>query len=470
MAVSPNADPAQLTIVAARREIRARRLSAVELTEAVLARAERLNPSLNAYLHLDAEGALAQARAADRRGDQPPLLGVPVCVKDVIDVADLPTTAGAAYWRRSPARDAPAVARLRAAGAIVIGKGHTNEFAYGIDGRNPHWGNCHNPHDPARICGGSSSGPAVATAAGMALAGLGTDTTGSLRVPASFCGLVGIRPTLGQVPIDGVVPLAWTYDTVGPLARCVPDAALLLQVLTDGVPPGRAGVAPNPGAGPAPRHDHPLQGLRLGLLEQLLEASEPYVESGVIEAAMHLEGLGADIQPIRLELLPRAGAIHHIVQHAEAARIHMPWFETQAPYYSDAVRTRLEAGRLLPATAYLAAQQSRRLLIEEVARKMHGLDALLAPSAPVVAPPQDAETVTIRGITQDLRAGLLSCVLAPSELACPVISTPIGRHQGLPFGMQIIGRPFSEPLLLRVALASEPRWEAIAPRERARVG
>jgi aspartyl-tRNA(Asn)/glutamyl-tRNA(Gln) amidotransferase subunit A len=461
--VSPDADPAQLTIGAARREIRARRLSAVELTEAVLGRAERLNPSLNAYLHLDAEGALAQAQAADRRRDQPPLLGVPVCVKDVIDVADLTTTAGAAHWRRSPARDAPAVARLRAAGAIVIGKGHTNEFAYGIDGRNPHWGNCHNPHDPARICGGSSSGPAVATAAGMALAGLGTDTTGSLRVPASFCGVVGIRPTLGQVPVVGVVPLAWTYDTVGPLARCVPDAALLLEVLTDGAPPHR-GVAPNPVAGQASGPEHPLTGLRLGLLEQLLEASEPYVESGVIEAATHLESLGADIQPIRLELLPRAGAIHHIVQHAEAARIHMPWFETQAPHYSDAVRTRLEAGRLLPATAYLAAQQSRRLLIEEVARKMHGLDALLAPSAPVVAPLQDAETVTIRGAEQDLRAALLSCVLAPSELGCPVISVPIGRHQGLPYGMQIIGRPFSEPLLLRVALASEQRWEAIQPR------
>jgi aspartyl-tRNA(Asn)/glutamyl-tRNA(Gln) amidotransferase subunit A len=460
--VSSHADPAQLTIVEARREIHSRRLSAVELTQAVLARAERLNPSLNAYLHLDADGALAQAKAADRRQDQPVLLGVPVCVKDVIDVAGLPTTAGAARWRRTPACDAPAVSRLRAAGAIVIGKGHTNEFAYGIDGRNPHWGNCRNPHDPARICGGSSSGPAVATAAGMALAGLGTDTTGSLRVPASFCGLVGIRPTLGHVPVDGVVPLAWTYDTVGPLARCVPDAALLLEVLTDGAPPGT--VAPDPGAAQPTRPDRPLTGLRLGLLEQLLEASEPYVESGVIQAARHLESLGADVEPIRLDLLPRAGAIHHIVQHAEAARIHMPWFAAQQPYYSGAVRTRLEAGRLLPATAYLAAQQSRRLLIEEVATKMRGLDALLAPSAPVVAPLQDAETVTIRGATQDLRAGLLSCVLAPSELACPVVSTPIGRHQGLPYGMQIIGRPFSEPLLLRVALATEQRWEPIRPR------
>jgi aspartyl-tRNA(Asn)/glutamyl-tRNA(Gln) amidotransferase subunit A len=460
--VSPHSDPALLTIVEARGEIRARRLSAVELTEAVLARVEWLNPRLNAYLHLDAQGALAQARAADRRRDHPALLGMPVCIKDVIDVAGLPTTAGAAGWLRAPQRDARAVARLRAAGAVVIGKGHTNEFAYGIDGQNPHWGNCCNPYDPGRVCGGSSSGPAVATAAGMALAGLGTDTTGSLRVPASLCGLVGIRPTPGEVPLDGVVPLAWSYDTIGPLARCVPDAALLLEVLTDGSPSDR-GVSPHRSANPVPRPDHRLDGLRLGVLEQLLEASEPYVEAGMVRAAMHFEGLGAEIQPVRLELLDHAGAIHQLVQHAEAARIHSPWFEAQRQHYSDQVRTRLEAGRLLPAAAYLAAQQARRLLIEEVARSMRGLDAMLAPATPVVAPPQNVETVTIRGTTQPLRAGLLSCVLGPSELACPVLCTPIGHHQGLPYGMQIIGRPFSEPLLLRVAAATEPGLELISP-------
>jgi len=460
--VSPDSDPALLTIVEAGREIRARRLSAVELTEAVLARAQWLNPRLNAYLRLDADGALAQARAADRRRDHPALLGIPVCIKDVIDVAGLPTTAGAAGWLRSPQRDATAVARLRAAGAVVIGKGHTNEFAYGIDGQNPHWGNCANPYDPGRVCGGSSSGPAVSTAAGMALAGLGTDTTGSLRVPASLCGLVGIRPTPGEVPLDGVVPLAWSYDTVGPLARCVSDAALLLEVLADG-PQADRGVCAERRANPALRPDHPLDGVRLGVLEQLLEISESYVEAGLVQAAKHLERLGADVQPVRLELLHHAGAIHHLVQHAEAARIHMPWFEAQQPRYSDQVRTRLEAGRLLPAAVYLAAQQARRRLIEEVAVKMRGLDAMLAPSTPMVAPPQNVETVTIRGATHPLRAALLSCVLAPSELACPVLSTPIGHHQGLPYGMQIIGRPFSESLLLRIAAASEPGVDLMSP-------
>jgi aspartyl-tRNA(Asn)/glutamyl-tRNA(Gln) amidotransferase subunit A len=455
--VSANGDPALLTVAEAQREIRAKRLSAVELTEAALARAARLNPKLGAFLHLDAEAALAQAHAADRRDGQPALKGIPVCVKDVIDVAGAPTTAGAARWRRTPQRDARAVARLRDAGAILIGKGHTNEFAYGIDGQNPHWGNCHNPYDPTRISGGSSSGPAVATAAAMALAGLGTDTTGSIRVPASLCGLVGVRPTLGRVPRDGVVPLAWSYDTVGPLARCVEDAAILLDVLTNF---DRAEVAASSqlGAARAPDADNGLTGLRFGLVAQLLDAAEPYVAGGIAETASHLEARGADILPVHFELLHHAGAIHQIVQHAEAAQVHKPWFEAQQTYYSEPVRLRLEVGRLLPASTYLGAQQARRLLIQEAAERMKGLDALLAPCTPVVAPTQDDDEITIRGHRQGLRAALLACVLPPSQLSCPVISVPVGSHQGLPYGMQIIGRPFSEPLLLRIATVCAQRW------------
>jgi aspartyl-tRNA(Asn)/glutamyl-tRNA(Gln) amidotransferase subunit A len=444
-----DSDPALLTVVQARAEIRARRLSAVELTEAVLARTERLNPRLKAYLHVDREGALAQAHAADRRANQPPLLGIPVCVKDVIDVAGVPTTAGAARWRRVPELDAAAVARLRAAGAIVIGKGHTNEFAYGIDGRNPHWGDCCNPFDPARMTGGSSSGPAAATSAGMALAGLGTDTSGSLRVPASFCGLVGVRPTLGLVSLSGVVPLAWSYDTIGPLTRSVADARLLLDALT--------GTSDKP-----PRDDHGggrLGGVRIGLPEQLLEAAEPYVANAVAEAAARLEALGATVAPARVELLRYATAIHLIVQHAEAASVHRPWFAAQRPYYSEPVRIRLEAGGLLPATAYLAAQRARRLLIDSFADAIRRLDVLLAPTTPFVAPPRDVTEATIRGRQHELRSGLLGCTLAPSQLAGPVVAVPIGRRDGLPYGMQIIGRPLSEQLLLRVAAACEQRYE-----------
>jgi aspartyl-tRNA(Asn)/glutamyl-tRNA(Gln) amidotransferase subunit A len=436
----------KMTVGQARQELRARRLSARELTETVLAQVERLNPRLRAYLHVDAEGPLEQARAADGPRRDLPLAGIPVCVKDVINVAGMPTTAGAARWRRSPDRDALAVSRLRDAGAVVIGKGHTNEFAYGIDGQNPHWGNCCNPYDLKRLCGGSSSGPAVAAASGMALAGLGTDTSGSLRAPASFCGLIGLRPTLGAVPRDGVVPLAWSYDTVGPLTTCVEDAALLLAVLTADHTP--ATVEPT------------VRGLRLGLLEQHLELVEPYVAEGVTRAAEGLEARGARIEPLRLRLLDRAPAIHYVVQHVEAARIHRPWFDWQRDHYSDPVRTRLEVGRLLPASAYLAAQQARRLLIDEVASSMRGLDACLAPTMPLVAPEQGLSAVTIRGARHPLRPALLTCVLLPSQLTCPAISLPVGEHEGLPYGMQVFGRPFSEGLLLRIAAACERRYAA----------
>ncbi len=426
----------RLTLAYARRAIGARRLSCVELTQAILARSESLNPELNAYLHVAADSALEQARAADRRDDSPPLLGIPICVKDVIDVAGLPTTAGSKRWSRAPSRDAASVALLREAGAIIIGKGHTNEFAYGIDGLNPHWGNCNNPHDPLRISGGSSSGPAVATSTGMALAGLGTDTTGSLRVPASLCGLVGVRPTPGRISNDGVVALAWSYDTVGPLARTVEDARIMLDALT----PSR-----DPGA------DGDLRGVRIGIFDELVEAAEPYVATGVHRAIAALEELGAKLTHLSFPLLGFVNAIHNLIQRAEAAQVHSPWFEEQRASYSEPVRLRLEVGRLLPASAYLAAQQARRVLIERFAGAVEGLDAMIAPTTPLVAPLQTATEVMVKGQTQSLRAALLSLVTPFSQLACPVVSAPIGSHEGLPFGIQIIGRPYRERQALDIA-------------------
>jgi Asp-tRNA(Asn)/Glu-tRNA(Gln) amidotransferase A subunit family amidase len=424
-------------------QIQAGERSAVELTESVLARIEERNSELGAYLHVDADGALAQARAADAERRPLPLRGIPLCVKDNIDVAGMPTTAGASRWRRLPERDATVVARLRKAGAVIVGKGHTNEFAYGIDGANEHWGDCRNPDDPARICGGSSSGPAVATAAGMALAGLGTDTAGSLRVPASFCGVVGVRTTLGRLPSEGVVPLADSFDTVGPLARTAEDAAILLDVMT------------GDGDGHRDRIEAPLRGLRLGLLEQLLESAEDYVARGVLDTARRLENLGAKVVPVRLKLLRHAAAIQPLIQQAEAARSHGPWFEVQQEHYSQPVRTRLEVGRLLPASAYLTAQQARQLLIGETAERMRGLDALLAPSTPVVAPIAGSTEIEVRGQRRPLRSALLAFVVLASQLGAPAVSAPIGRHEGLAYGLQLIGRPRSEPLLLRLAAACQ---------------
>lgn len=447
-------EPALLTIADAQAAINRRELSALELTESVLGRIERLDRELGAYFRVDADGALEQARSLDRRAERLPLKGIPICVKDLIDVAGVPTTAGSATWRRTPRCDAGAVARLRQAGAVVVGKGHTNEFAYGIDGKNPHFWDCRNPYDPARLAGGSSSGPAVATASGMALAGLGTDTSGSIRVPASLCGLVGIRPTAPRIPVSGVVPLAWSYDTVGPLARTVVDAATCFEALT-----ARSGETDAAGSTRRLDADGDLRGRRIGVLEQLVAGAEPYVESGVWDAVERLEAAGADVSPVELVRLRHSNAIHQIVQHAEAAQAHAPWFEAEYGHYSQPVRLRLEVGRLLPASAYLTAQQARRLLIDEAAHKLERFDALVAPATPCVAPFQDSDEVTIRGSRQELRSALLSCVVPPSELACPVVAVPIGSHEGLPFGMQIIGKPMAEHFLLSIAAICEQRSE-----------
>jgi Asp-tRNA(Asn)/Glu-tRNA(Gln) amidotransferase A subunit family amidase len=421
-------DPSELPVVAARAAIATGELSPVELLDAVLERVADRNDELRAYLFVDEDGAREASRAAEaaaREGDDRPLLGIPICVKDVIDVAGMPTTAGAAHWRREPAVDAVAVARVREAGAVIVGKGNTNEFAYGIDGRNPHWGDVPNPLDPGRLSGGSSSGPTAAVVAGMALAGLGTDTTGSLRVPAALCGMVGLRPTLGAVPTAGVVALAWSYDVVGPVARTVEDTAVLWSVLAGGEAEHRDARLP-----------------RVGVLDELLAGTAHPVAEVVRKIAVAL-----DAEQVELEQLVNTGAVHSIVMMSEASAYHDPWFAQEREHYSQVVRERLELGRTIPAIDYLRAQQARRLFVEEFERTMEdeGLAALLAPTTLDVAPPLSDDQNAQRTI-------LLTAVRPLSQTGGPVISIPAGTgDDGLPVGVQLAGRPGDEAALLQLA-------------------
>lgn len=433
--------------------------SAGERVEVALGAAERLNPTINAYLHLDPEGARAAAAEQDAidtaRGTAAavdparPLAGMPICVKDIVDVAGMPTTAGGAGWVRHPDADAVVVERLRAAGAVVIGKGNTNEFACGIDGRNPHKGDCRNPYDPERLTGGSSSGPAAAVAAGMAEGSVGSDTSGSIRVPAALCGVVGVRPTRGLVPTEGVVPLAWSLDAVGPLGRDVATTALLLDVMA-----GRAAAA-------APRPE--VDGLRLGIARSLVELAEEPVAAAIGDAATVLTDAGAEVVDCTLPDLERATAIHRIVQCCEVAAAHAPWFAEQRDRYAPEVRARIEPGYSLGAEVYLRAQRHRRLFTRAFAAAMAGLDAVLAPASPVLAPPLEAEEITVRGVRRRVRPALLSCAMPISQLDGPEISVPLGLREGLPVGLQLIGRPGSEPLLLRIAAAVETGFGTTRP-------
>jgi aspartyl-tRNA(Asn)/glutamyl-tRNA(Gln) amidotransferase subunit A len=421
-------DAAELTVVDARAAIARGELSPVELLDAVLQRVADRNDELRAYLFVDEDGAREAARAAEaaaRQGDDRPLLGIPICVKDVIDVAGMPTTAGAAHWRREPAVDAVAVARVREAGAVIVGKGNTNEFAYGIDGRNPHWGDVRNPLDTGRLSGGSSSGPTAAVIAGMALAGLGTDTTGSLRVPAALCGVVGLRPTLGAVPTAGVVALAWSYDAVGPVARTVEDTAVLWSVLAGGEAVHRDARLP-----------------RVGVLDELLAGTAHPVAEAVRRVAVAL-----DAEQVELGQLVNTEAFHNIVMMCEASACHDAWFAQERERYSQVVRERLELGRTIPAIDYLRAQQARRLFVEGFERTMEdeGLAAMLAPTTLDVAPQLSDDPNAQRQI-------LLTAVRPLSQTGGPVISVPAGTSdEGLPIGVQLAGRRGDEAALLQLA-------------------
>jgi Asp-tRNA(Asn)/Glu-tRNA(Gln) amidotransferase A subunit family amidase len=426
--------------------------SAGERVEVAIGAAERLDPTINAYLHLDPEGARAAAAEQDAidlaRGaaagpdSKRPLAGMTICVKDIVDVAGMPTTAGAEGWVRRPDSDATVVARLRAAGAIVIGKGNTNEFACGIDGRNPHRGDCRNPHDPERLSGGSSSGPAAAVATGMAEAAIGTDTGGSIRVPAALCGVVGIRPTRGLVPTDGVVPLAWSLDAVGPLAPDVATAARVLDVMA-----GRGRPAPPPD----------VAGMRIGLATELVERAEEPVAEAVGATVERLREQGAEVVVITLPDLDRAAATHRIIQACEVAASHAPWFAPQRDRYAPEVRARIEPGYSLGAAVYLRAQRHRRLFTRAFAAALAGLDAMISPASPALAPRIADEEIVLRGERRSTRAALLSCVMPFGQLDGPAVSVPVGLREGLPVGLQVIGRPHAEDVVLRVAAAAENR-------------
>ncbi|HKZ15446.1 MAG TPA: amidase [Solirubrobacterales bacterium] len=414
--------------------------SPAEKVAAALARTAELNRGLNAYLHLDPDGARAAVETQPVRDAEPVLAGMPICVKDMVDVAGMPTTAGAAGWVRHPDTDATVVARLRAAGAIVIGKGNTNEFACGIDGRNPHKGDCRNPHDPERLSGGSSSGPAAAVASGMAEAAIGTDTSGSIRVPAALCGVVGIRPTRGLVPAEGVVPLAWSLDSVGPLALDVASAALVLDLMA-----GRERPTPRP----------EVMGMRIGLATELLDHAEEPVAEAIGAAVGLLREQGAEVVDVALPDLGRAAAIHRIVQSCEVAAAHAPWFAEQRDRYAPEVRARIEPGYRLGAEIYLRVQRHRRLFTGAFAAAIRGLDAVIAPASPVLAPRIADDEVTVRGERRRTRVALLSCVMPFSQLDGPAVSVPIGQREGLPVGLQVIGRPHAEDVVLRIAAAAE---------------
>jgi aspartyl-tRNA(Asn)/glutamyl-tRNA(Gln) amidotransferase subunit A len=349
-------------------------------------------------------------------------------VKDVIDAEGFPTTGGVKAIHRVPERDATVVALLRAAGAVVVGKGHTNQLAYGIDGANPDFGPARNPHDLERITGGSSSGPAAAVAGGLADIGLGTDTSGSLRVPGALCGVAALRPTHGRLPLDGVLPLNPTFDTVGPMARTAAELSPAWRALS-GEPPAAELPA------------------RVALLEDFLDGCHPEVVAAVERVCVACEAAGLELARGRTDFLERSARIHRPIQFREASQSLRPLLGEDFAGVADEMRERLAEGERVSEAEYREAQRERGALRGDLLELMAGGLALL-PSVPCPAPRLDEQTVELDGETVPRRQALLSRNLLMSQAGLPVLALPAGTADSCPTGAQLAGPPGSESALL----------------------
>lgn len=455
----------RLSIAEAGEQIRRRALSPVELTRAYLDRIQRQDGGLRSYITVLQVEALAAATAAEqeiaRGGYRGPLHGVPIALKDLVMTRGIRTTCGSRILREwVPDADATVAARLAAAGTILLGKLNMHEFAYGPTGVNPHYGTPRNPWDRARMPGGSSSGSGVAVAAGLAAGALGTDTGGSVRIPASLCGIVGLKPTYGRVSRAGVIPLAWSLDHVGPMTRTVEDAALLLQAMA-----GRDPADPSTVDIPVPDYRHSLEegirGLRLGLPKDLFfERLDSEVRAAVLGAARSLEGLGASVVEVPLSRIQHAAPASFAIIAAEATAYHERYLKSRAAEYGADVRARLMSGQFVLATQYLKAQRARQVIRAEVDAALRHVDALLLPTTPIPAQPIDSHQVTVDGSTEDVRWWLVRCTRPINVTGHPALSVPCGfTAGGLPVGLQLVGRFFDEATLLRIGQA----FEAVNP-------
>jgi len=449
-----------LTITEAASALRSRKITSAELTEESLAQIERFNPKFNAFLTITAEEARAAAVKADRElaagKDRGPLHGIPIALKDVFCTKGIRTTCGSLLFENNvPTYNSAVTDLLSQAGTVLTGKTGLHELAYGITSNNPHFGTIRNPHDPSRIPGGSSGGSAAAVASGMVPAAMGSDTGGSIRIPASFCGLVGLKPTSGRVSRFGVMPLDFSLDHMGPLTRTVRDAALILQAI--------AGHDSRDDT--SSRHlveqylppDNPqIKGLRIGRPTTFyFERLEPEVREAVDHAFRHAESLGAQIIPVAVPDIAAINVVARVILMSEACALLEPYLHTREKFGAD-VLALFDQGRALPATDYINAQRLRRLLQRDYARVWRDIDVLFTPTSPIRAPRIGEASVMIDGTPEDVRMASTRFVRGFNLMGWPALSLPLPSTT-LPIGLQIIAPAFQEARLLNVASAIEQR-------------
>jgi 1-carboxybiuret hydrolase len=446
-------------------EVLAGRARATDVLTACLGRIERLNPVLNAFTTVTTERARARAAALDEAiaaGARPgPLAGVPFAVKNLFDIAGLPTLAGSKINRDHPPAkaDAPVVARLEAAGAILVGALNMGEYAYDFTGENAHYGPSRNPFDTKRMTGGSSGGSGSAVGGGLVPLALGSDTNGSIRVPASFCGLFGLKPTYGRLTRAGTFPFVSSLDHVGPLARSARDLAASYDAMQ-----GYDSADPVCVDRPA----EPVSGLLDGGIAGLRVASAGgYFRAGASpEALAALDTIATALGTTETITIPeaqRARSAAYVITTTEGAALHLERLHTRPNDFDADVRDRLIAGALVPAAAVVQAQKFRRWFREEMLRLFEHVDAILAPATPVVAPLIGQKTFVLDGKEMPTRANIGLYTQPISFVGLPVVVVPVMTPLGLPIGVQIITAPWREDLALRIGRYLEMSGAAGAP-------
>ena len=454
--------PARIGVAELSRLYESGALSPVEVVEHTLQRIDRLDPQVNSYVTVTAEHALAQAKRAEeeiragrKRG---PLHGVPYAAKDLLDTRGIRTTIGSQLMVDNvPERDAAIIRRLSDAGAVMVGKAGLHEWVYGITSTNPHFGAIHNPWDLERIPGGSSGGSTAALAAGLCSFSIGSDTGGSIRIPAALCGVAGLKPTFGTVNREGAYPLADTLDTLGPFGLCVEDLALVHAVIADDVPP-RVDFA-----GREPR----LAGVTVGVPNRFYwDNLVPDVDRATRDALNVLESLGAELREVPVPDIAYINRVQLLILQAEASSVHLGLLNEHAEQIGKDVRMLLEQGRYVLASEYLEAQRERRNLCREFEAAFNQADVLAMPAVPIPTAEIGQNEIRVLGKLENVRMATTRNIRSMNLFGVPVVSVPCGFHgDGLPIGLQIAGPRHGEAIALKVARAYEQAtdWHTRVP-------
>jgi aspartyl-tRNA(Asn)/glutamyl-tRNA(Gln) amidotransferase subunit A len=450
-------DTQKLTITEALKSFEGGKFTPQNLAEACFNQINRLNSTLNAYITVipPQDAVKAQQPPMNTAPLSHALRGIPIAVKDLFNTAGILTTIGSKFFATHiPDEDAFVVEKLKQAGALINGKTNTHEIALGITGNNPHYGAARNPWNTTRIPGGSSSGSAIAVATGMALGGLGTDTGGSIRIPASLCGVVGFKPTRGRVSTRGVFPLSWNLDHVGPLTKCVTDAAVMLQVISvyDAIDPSSIKMLTGDYLG---HLIDDMEGRKIAFGSgEFIESSDPEILNAIRETAKVFESMGCKIQKVNVDWMRDAAFANKTITQSDGAAVHRDRLKEHPEMFGEDIRRRLEDGAKTTSTEYILARRTQAEIQKRCELFFESTDFLIIPTTPIAAP-------TIAGHDAVEQAGRLTRFTAPFNLAgLPAISIPCGfTKEGLPIGLQIISRAWGDAKVLNAAYGYEQATE-----------